>query len=240
MVVVGIIGFVIYLPRKDYTTTWKHFSYSNAYTFDSFHVPKPIGNFIYGIDVSHHQDSIDWKRLSKFNCHGDSLKFVWMKATEGVKFKDKKFSYNWIYSKKNGFKRGAYHFFRPLLNVDSQVLNFITQVPLKEDDLSPVLDFEVTEQLPVDSLVPKIKHWLYQVESFYKRRPIIYTNKRLYKDIVKPYFSDYPLWIAHYDTSNIEKAISSDKWEIWQFTSKGKADGIKNRIDINVVKDGLN
>lgn len=236
IVVVGFVGFVIYLPRKDYTTNWKHFSYKNSHKFDSFHVPKPLGDFVYGIDISHHQDSIDWSYLSKFNSHGDSIKFVWMKATEGIKFKDKHFSYNWIFSKKYGFKRGAYHFFRPLLNVDSQVLNFIYQVPLSEDDLNPVLDFEVTDKLPVDSLVPKIKHWLFQVENFYKRKPIIYTNKRLYKTIIKPYFSNYPLWIAHYDTSDVSKAIESEKWAVWQFTSKGRADGVRNKIDINVMK----
>ena len=58
-----------------------------------------------GLDVSHHQIRINWKRVDK------KYKFIIMKATEGKDFLDSDFLYNWNNARLNGFIVGAYHFF---------------------------------------------------------------------------------------------------------------------------------
>lgn len=61
---------------------------------------------IQGIDISHHQKEIDWDRLKV-----SEIQFIFIKATEGGDFKDKRFQLNWRDARDRGFAVGAYHFF---------------------------------------------------------------------------------------------------------------------------------
>lgn len=204
--------------------------YQNNCLYDSLNVFKPNGYYTMGIDISHYQDSIDWPKLKYQNA--DSISFVIIKATEGNLYRDNMFSYNWVEAAKLNLKKGAYHFYRADRNSDSQVMNYLQNVPFHHHDFEPILDFEHTANKPNDSLVKSIQNWLHKVEQFCHKKPIIYTNKNLYKRIVKPYFSHYPLWIAHYDTTHLKDT----KWRMWQFTSKAKISGIKGEVDVNVLK----
>jgi hypothetical protein len=60
----------------------------------------------YGVDVSAHQGSIDWGRVSH-----DGITFAYMKATEGGDFVDERFEETWNGAAAAGLDRGAYHFF---------------------------------------------------------------------------------------------------------------------------------
>jgi len=208
-------------------------NYANNCLFDSLNVLKPKGNYAIGIDISHYQDSIDWQKLKYYNA--DSIAFVIMKATEGNNYRDYLLSYNWQQANKYQIKKGAYHFYRADRNADSQAMNYLRNVPLHQHDFEPILDFEHTANKTTDSLVKSLQCWLYKVEQYCHKKPIIYTNKVLYKRIIKPYFSQYPLWIAHYDTSH----LYNTQWHVWQFTSKGNISGIKRKVDINVMKTNL-
>ena len=44
--------------------------------------------------------------------------------------------------------------------------------------------------------------------------------------------SQYPLWYARYEVTK-EKMLSEYKPLIWQYSSKGKVDGIKGNVDMN-------
>ncbi len=198
--------------------------------YDSLNIAKPNGNYFIGIDISHYQDSIDWFKLKYKN--KDSINFVIIKATEGNTYKDNMFVYNWEEATTYKIKKGAYHFYRADKNSDSQVLNYLQNVAFKNEDFAPILDFEHTANKCNDTLVKSIQNWLHKVEQFCHKKPIIYTNKTLYKRIVKPYFSQYPLWIAHYDTTHLK----DNKWKMWQFSNKSNISGIKGEVDINVLK----
>lgn len=45
----------------------------------------------YGIDVSAHQDTVDWEAVA-----GDKIEFAYIKATEGGDFVDDRFRENWV------------------------------------------------------------------------------------------------------------------------------------------------
>ena len=62
---------------------------------------------IVGIDVSAHNGDIDFDRVK-----AEGIEFVFIKATEGSTFKDKRFVDNVRKARKAGLKVGAYHFFR--------------------------------------------------------------------------------------------------------------------------------
>src|SRR5690349_2704594 len=59
-----------------------------------------------GIDVSHHQNEIDWRKVAH-----DDVSFAFIKATEGGDHRDTRFATNWKEAQAAGLKVGAYHFF---------------------------------------------------------------------------------------------------------------------------------
>src|SRR5205807_9805596 len=63
---------------------------------------------VWGVDVSHHQHRIDWRKLTADKRIG----FAYVKATEGVSFVDGRFRENWSAARRAGLRVGAYHFFR--------------------------------------------------------------------------------------------------------------------------------
>ena len=75
----------------------------------------------YGIDVSAHQDAIDWQRVAE-----DNIRFAYIKATEGGDFVDKRFDENWRGAGAAGLDRGAYHFFTLCTPGEAQARNFLT------------------------------------------------------------------------------------------------------------------
>ncbi len=61
---------------------------------------------IYGIDVSHHQEFIDWGMVKKAGA-----RFAFIKASEGVGFTDPMFEENIRGAVEAGVLPGSYHFF---------------------------------------------------------------------------------------------------------------------------------
>ncbi len=65
-----------------------------------------LSHYVEGVDVSSHQEAIDWRALA-----GTGVKFAYIKASEGADFRDERFASNWRDSAAAGIKRGAYHYF---------------------------------------------------------------------------------------------------------------------------------
>lgn len=189
---------------------------------------------IYGIDVSHHQGWVDWKRVKQAG-----VSFAYVKASEGIKFIDPCLSHNWLGSKESGIVRGAYHFFRASLDPIAQAKNFVQVVkPLVSDfDLPPALDIEYASDMNrVDAieLMARVKQWLEYVEHELQVRPIIYTSQSFWEDYIghNPVFAKYPLWLAaaHH---NPAPPSSWHEWTFWQFTPYGHVPGIMTAVDLS-------
>ncbi len=170
---------------------------------------------VHGIDVSHHQQHIQWDKVVTHPAL--KVSFCFIKATEGATFKDHRFHLNWAGSKKAGLSRGAYHFYISAGNPKAQAMHFIRQVKLESGDLAPVLDIEQdTNEITAYQLRKNIKTWLTTVERHFGIKPIIYTNPFIYNKYIKGYFKDYPLWIADYNSGNIHKTIKDSNLKFWQ------------------------
>lgn len=74
---------------------------------------------IRGIDISHHQEKINWDQLKQ---HG--LSFVFIKATEGGDFKDSMFPSYWEGAQSIKLRVGAYHFYSLCRPWQDQLDNF--------------------------------------------------------------------------------------------------------------------
>ncbi|WP_341225534.1 GH25 family lysozyme [uncultured Arcticibacterium sp.] len=194
----------------------------------------PLKYKTHGIDVSHHNGDIDWDKVSSYNKHRSSVRFCFVKATEGIDFVDKRFQDNWFALGEKDIRRGAYHFFNPQTDPRLQALNFILNVDLEKGDLAPVLDWETLGYgRNRRQIVQNVGRWLEIIEKHYGIKPIIYTNKHIYLRYVRDNFPDYPLWISQYEVPQLE-GYDLSKVYFWQHSMKGKLEGIESSVDFNV------
>ena len=208
--------------------------YFYRWDFGDTYVGSPV---VHGIDVSHHQGDIDWKRLARAEHTGSGIHFVFMKATEGSDWADSAFQYNFAQARANGFIRGAYHFFSNTSPAEEQARFFCSRVQLDANDLPPVLDVETRGNYGLDSLQLEVKTWLRHVERHYGVKPILYTSRRF----KERYLNDdtlnaYPFWIAHY---YVDSLTYQGPWTFWQHTDRGRLPGIRGRVDMNVFNGDL-
>lgn len=194
-------------------------------------------NHLFGIDVSHYQGIIDWNSL-EFIKDSVAVDFVFMRASVGKDTPDKHFAKNWAAAGRKNMVRGAYHYYRPDENSTQQARNFISKVKLVPGDLPPVLDIEaLPRHQSVSSLRKGVQNWLNIVEKHYGVKPIIYTGDTFYQHHLAGHgFDDHAFWIANY---NPVPAPSHPKWDIWQFSMKGRIAGINHDVDLNVFNGDI-
>lgn len=149
---------------------------------------------IQGIDISHHQKEIDWDRLKV-----SEIQFIFIKATEGGDFKDKRFQLNWRDARDRGFAVGAYHFFTFCSSGADQADNFISSVPLEKGTLPPVIDLEYGGNCQLTSgkqeVLREVEILASRLEKAYGRKPILYVTKEFYNDFLIDQMRENAIWI---------------------------------------------
>lgn len=191
--------------------------------------PRITGFEVHGIDVSHHQKNINWNKVKE-----DSIDFVFMKATEGENFRDPNFEFNWRSAKEKNIIRGTYHFYRPSVDAEIQAKHFIRTVKLSSGDFPPVLDLEVSDNRPKQIIIEGAKRWLKIIEQHYGVKPILYVNRNWFEEYVDGNFDDYVVWMAAYTVSPQPELVNGKDWNFWQYTNRGRIQGIDGAVDLNV------
>ena len=183
-----------------------------------------------GIDVSHHQGDIHWPSVAM-----DDVAFVYMKATEGGDFVDKRFIDNWAASKRAGLPRGAYHFFTFCRPAAIQAANYIATVPKEGNALPPALDLEYLGNCrarpDVEEMRNEILTWLTIVESHYGQEAVLYVTREFYRAYLEPSGIKRRLWLR----SLARPPRYGSQWTIWQYHNRGTVDGISGPVDLNVA-----
>lgn len=198
----------------------------------------PSGYSIHGIDISHHQGTIDWEELAKASLGDAPITFIMIKGTEGQTHLDDCFNDNFYQAGQWRYIRGVYHFFNPKEGTGrSQAKYYLHQVKLTDDDLPPILDIEKSGTLTKTQLRKEAKAWLDECEKAYGKPPIIYTYYKFKQKFLDgPEFDKYPYWIAHYYVKELEY---KGKWKFWQHTDCGKLPGIKGNVDLNIYNGSM-
>ena len=192
----------------------------------------PSGYNVMGIDVSHHQDNIDWDLLRNSKIGNQPIQFVIIKATEGESLIDENFNDNFYWAHENDIVRGAYHYYKAHKSATRQADFFLRQVHLQVGDLPPILDIEERGRKSLKDFQHDVLTFLGKLEEVYGVKPIIYTGYRFKVDYLNtPALNEYPLWIAHY----YEKELRyNGSWIMWQYTDCGRVDGIRGTVDFNI------
>jgi lysozyme len=182
---------------------------------------------VYGIDVSNHQGRIDWNAVA-----GDDISAVYMKATEGQDWVDKRFAENWTGAASAGLRRGAYHFFSLCSPGAAQAENFLKAVPDDPQALPPALDLEFAgcdDRPDKATFQREVTAFVRAVEAKTGKPLILYAM---------PSFTEaYPLpddlvrerWVR----ALINRPGRSG-WSIWQVSSRSRVHGIDEPVDLDV------
>jgi len=201
-----------------------------------------------GIDVSYWDSGIDWPKV-----RATGQRYVFVKATEGDFYQDPTFDDNWFGAKSTGLLRGAYHFFRCNVDAKKQADYFINYVKSFNDngDLPPVLDLESNDGQKKEKIIPAAKLWLDRVEAAFGKKPIIYSGQYFLQDYLSEagggppsWAKNYPLWLAQYPNNYVEGSKPYlprgwFNWTFWQYSEKGRINGINANVDLNVFNGAL-
>jgi lysozyme len=183
-----------------------------------------------GIDVSHHNGTIDWQRVK-----GNGYQFAIVKVTEGSANRDQQAARNIAEARKHNLIVGAYHFAHPERNDPrAEGAWFLKSLP----GMTPqffVLDLEVAGQTTARWAVD----WLEYVERQTGSRPWLYTGLSFAQEKLsrENRLSRYPLWIAAYRGTPPPTPAPWKHWAIWQYTSSGKVAGVQGNCDVNVTNN---
>jgi lysozyme len=212
--------------------------YDNIGIVEQEAVVCPDGPTTLGIDVSHHQGTINWTSVKNAG-----VRFAFVRVSDGTGTLDTQFFNNWNGAKNAGVIRGAYQFFRPSQDPIAQADLLLSRMgTLQPGDLPPVIDVEVTSSQTPAVIAQKVGQWIARVESVTGRKPIVYTGKFFWNDNVQSSaFASYPLWIAQY-TSNTCPDLPTpwSDWSFFQFTDSGTVAGISGPVDTNRFNGDLN
>ena len=193
---------------------------------DSYVQCEDTCSHIHGIDLSHYQGSVFWETVGE----NSKMAYVYLKATEGGDRIDDTYEKNIELAHRYGLKVGSYHFFRPKSELVKQLENFKTQCRPGDQDLIPMIDVESTGGLNSEAFCDSLMKFLQMVEEAYKQKPLIYTGRNFYNKHLQRMIDDYPLMIAMYAAEEPELADGRD-YLIWQYTSKGRINGINTYVD---------
>lgn len=198
---------------------WIHFRTAPPYVD---HEKFPVA----GIDISAHNGDVNLRRAAD-----DGVEFVWIKASEGVTFKDKKFSSNHTKAGLAGLKRGAYHFFRFDKDGVEQAINLLNAIGDRPLELGVAIDVEsFSNPENIDDVI--VTDRITEMVDYLNLRglaPTLYCNKSDYYRFLADSFPGNSLWICSFS----DNPVAAD-WKFWQYNHKGKVNGIRGDVDLNV------
>ncbi|RPF23347.1 GH25 family lysozyme [Myceligenerans xiligouense] len=196
-----------------------------------------------GIDVSHHNGTIDWERVA-----GQDVDFAYIKATEGSRHVDERFGENWRGAREAGLVAGAYHFMSFESPGEDQAANLVDTVPPEEDALPPVVDLEPYGEYhrdlpPADHVHAILDPLLDAIEDHYGLPAAIYTTNEAYDAYLAGRYPDNPVWIR---AVALPPRLSDGRdWTIWQYSNRDKLEGVgtdrgaEPYVDMNVLDGTL-
>lgn len=188
-----------------------------------------------GIDVSHWQGNIDFKKLKSAN-----VEFAYIRVGRGngigkEYILDEKFKQNIEGFNKVGIPVGIYFYSYANSKKDAikEAKWVIKQIRKYKIDLEIVFDWENWDSfqefnLSFHKLTTLAKTFNKTVEKEgYKS--MLYSSKNYLETIWEPVDSN--IWLAHYT----KETDYNGKYKLWQLCNNGKVPGIENLVDIDIM-----
>lgn len=191
-----------------------------------------------GIDVSVNNGHINWDQVK---ADPQNVSFAFIKTTQGVGYRDPHAAENAYGASHIGIKFGYYHFAslnsKMIVNdASSEAQAFIAAMrSLPMAALPAVLDIETDE---IDLHPDEVLLWANTFLSIVKAagyHPMVYSGPYFLNDHLPTNhnLNQYPLWLAEYASRISILPKGWTKANVWQFSAKGKVQGIVTDVDMN-------
>lgn len=191
---------------------------------------------IEGIDVSHWEGDIDFQEVKRAG-----IRFVYMKASEGVSYIDPDFERNYREARKARLKIGFYHYVTAGSEEEAraQARHFADVIWGKVYHGCPVMDFESFDSLTKDQINDVSTAFLQELREVTGKRVAIYSDANNATNTFYARLAVYPLWIADYGVARPDMRNHWKRWAGWQYTDAGRVEGIRGRVDRNYFTEEM-
>ena len=192
---------------------------------------------VLGIDVSEHQEEIDWQQVKASGMEFVMIRVGWRGYTQGELFADTLAQTHYAGAKAAGLKIGAYIFSQATTAEEGkEEANYLlAQTKDWEINMYYALNWEHvgeenrTASVDARTLTDITKAFCQTLEQAGKR-PMVYFDAHLASTRLYPQeLTEYPFWLAQYAT-NMEFDFPV---KMWQYTCTGIVPGIDEDVDIN-------
>lgn len=185
-----------------------------------------------GIDVSKHQGGIDW---GKVKAAGVGFAIIRAGFGRDISQKDPNFETNYAGCKANGIPCGVYWYSYAMTPADAkkEAAACLEAIKGKKLEYPVYFDIEEKSQLALGKAAcTKIaRAFLEAVEAAGYWVGIYSSKSHLETCIAADVRNRYAVWVAHY---GVNKTTYSGQHGMWQKSDKGKIDGIRGNVDLNV------
>ena len=184
-----------------------------------------------GIDVSEHQGVIDWAKVAK-----DGVQFAVIRAGYGRELsqKDKQFERNYAGAKAAGIQVGAYwySYANSVERGEQEARTCLKVLEGKCFELPIFFDQEYEKSILALSNKTRtdiVLKFLETVKGAGRKVGLYSSTNFITTKLQANRLTAYPLWLAEYGS----KLHYTGKVWAWQYTSKGRVNGIKGNVDCN-------
>ena len=164
-----------------------------------------------------------------------------IRAGHGLNINDTKFERNYTNAKKYGIPMGVYLYAnaQTIEEAKQEAYHLLELIKGKKFELPVFYDVEAQEE--VDSnIITQMCNEFYKIIKNAGYKAGIYASKYylMFKMYPNKLPSDCSIWVASYgrDEGSIPKDTYkyNGRWDIWQYTSTGRIDGISGAVDYDV------
>lgn len=198
-----------------------------------------VGGSILGIDVSEHQQTIDWEQVKAAGVEFVMIRIGWRGQTTGNLNEDTMAQENYAGAKAAGLKVGAY-FFSQAITPEEALEEAEYAMELIRDwelDMPLVYDWEQvnagdrTADMDAALLTQCVKVFCDKV-ALAGYQPMIYFNAFQAEHLMHLVeLTDYSFWLAMY-TDEMDYPYAVD---MWQYSCTGQVPGIETPVDLNLL-----
>lgn len=208
------------------------------FQYDGKYLTCLAGESVLGIDVSSHQQKIDFQAVADAGIRFVMIRVGYRGYETGDLVADKFAQENYRNAKAAGLQVGAY-FFSQATSVEEaseEALFFLAAIKDWQLDMPVVYDWEyISTEARTGNMTSRqvTDCTLTFCDAVAKKgyQPMVYFNPHQAREFLfLEELTQYPFWLAMY-TDRMEYAYKVD---MWQYTDSGQVPGISGNVDINL------
>ena len=197
---------------------------------------------LYGIDVSSHQGVIDWKNVKESEIDFAIIRAGYRGYGSGALKIDERFYENMKGAYDNNIDYGVYFYSQAINEAEAEEEAYFVINALKGYNIkyNIVIDSEYStskrtgraDYLTVNERTKVCKKFCETVEKLGYKSMIYASKSWFYNNLNIDELNKFDTWVAHYTT---DKTDYKYDYSIWQYTSKGKVNGINGNVDLDIM-----